>query len=199
MDAPNEQQLYNLLLLAEEQHKTAAAAVTAMEQERRELTKAVEGFKQAAALLPKAVGEAAARAMKESIGDAPKAAAQVLNRATATLKEAADTIEVAGTWVCLKTAVAVSVVGILVIGMIYVFGRYTLSSTLDDIENLRAEKAELEANIALLRKRGGKARLHTCGGRVCVEVSRNQGKDFENWEAPWKTHTGANLVILRGY
>src|SRR5471032_1585750 len=69
------------------------------------------------------------------------------------------------------------------------------------IEALRSEKAELEASIADLSKRGGKIKFNTCGGRLCIEASSNQGETAPKWEgAAWHNEqNGVALVIPRGY
>jgi hypothetical protein len=69
------------------------------------------------------------------------------------------------------------------------------------IESLSEQKAELEANVALLEKRGGKIKIQNCGGRLCIEASTNQGKGKTDWSGTWQTRDGNEtpLVIPRGY
>ena len=67
------------------------------------------------------------------------------------------------------------------------------------IESLSEQKAELEANVALLEKRGGKIKMNTCGGRLCIEASTNQGEGMTDWSGSWKTPDGTPMVIPRGY
>lgn len=200
MEQADEQQLYNILLLVEEQQKAAAAAVAAIAQERLELAATADMLKQAATLLPKALGEASARAMRESMSDAQKTAVGSLNQARGALVEAFGIVRDASTWVGPRIALAVALSCALLLAATYGIGCHILSSTLGDIEALRAEQAVLQENVRNLEARGGKARLSTCGGRLCIEVSTNQGKGFEDWHgSPWTAANGARMMILRGY
>lgn len=80
------------------------------------------------------------------------------------------------------------------------------------VEKLEAQRAalettvaELEANAATLAKKGGRIKLNTCTDsagveRVCIAISRNQGKGFEQYTAPFaNTATGEQFVIPKGY
>lgn len=192
MDDSREQQLYQLMLLAEEQQKAASAAIAAMASERAALASTV-------ITLQKAVSSAAADQVKESIGTAPKEAVRALDQATEALRDAAGDVRSAGAWVSYKTAAAVALVGVLVLAVVYGIGRYMVASTQSEIRDLRAERDTLQAAVEDLQRRGGKAKLTTCGNRLCIEASSNQGEGYEQWAAPWKAQNGANLVILRGY
>lgn len=187
-----EQQLYNLMLLAEEQQKAAGAAVAALAKERAALTSTVQ-------TLQNAVSKAAADQVRESIGEAPKEAVEALNQAVEALRNAAADVRGAGAWVSYKTAAAVGLVGVLMLATVYGIGRYMVASTQSEIRDLRAERDTLQAAVEDLQRRGGKAKLTTCGNRLCIEASSNQGEGYEQWGAPWKAQNGSNLVILRGY
>ena len=103
MEASDEQQqVYNLTLLAEEQQKAAEAAVAAMAKERQELAKATEAMKQATKLFPGAVGDATALGIRQAIGDAPKAALGALNQARHTLAEASHILRDVSTSISFK-------------------------------------------------------------------------------------------------
>lgn len=52
------------------------------------------------------------------------------------------------------------------------------------IAALRSEKAELEAGMADLTRRVGRIILITCGGRICIDASNNQGNDAAGNPAP---------------
>jgi hypothetical protein len=64
-----------------------------------------------------------------------------------------------------------------------------------EIQALRTERAELQVNIEMLAKQDGRVKLTKCGGRLCVQVSRDQGDDA------WQTTDGKNtpLMIVNGY
>ncbi len=76
-----------------------------------------------------------------------------------------------------------------------------LAWQLHQVENLRAEKTQLQENVAVLEKRGGRIVMSRCGGRLCIEASRNQGKGAEHWKGAnwWNEKNGVALVIPRGY
>lgn len=193
------EQLFGLIAAAEAQQKAAATAIAGMAKERGELAATLEALKNAAGTLQKGLQEAAGRAVKDSLDQSLENAEKVSNRAVGVLRDATEQVRQAGTWVSFKTAAAVGLVGVLTIGAVYGIGRYMVSSTLQEISDLRAQKAELQANVDDLAKRGGRVKLNTCGGRLCVEASSNQGEGYDGWRAPWKAQNGANLVILRGY
>lgn len=197
MDA--QEQLFGLIEAAEAQQKAAAAAIAAMAKERRELAATVEVIKNASGTLQNGLQDAAGRAVRDSLNQSLENAEKVANRAVRVLDEAAGKVRDAGTWVSFKTAAAVGLAGVLTIGAVYGIGRYMVSSTLADVQALRAEKAELQANVDDLARRGGRAKLTTCGGRLCIEASSNQGEGYEAWNSPWKAQNGASLVVLRGY
>jgi len=88
---------------------------------------------------------------------------------------------------------------VLVLVVFVGIGRWWISSDLREIRELQAQKILLQETVADLERRGGKAQLTKCGGRLCIEASTHQGEGNERWAAPWKSNAGANLVILRGY
>jgi len=194
-----QEQLFGLIEAAETQQQAAAAAIAAMAKERRELAATVENIRNAAGTLQNGLQDAAGRAVRDALNQSLENAEKVANRAVRVLDEAAGKVRDAGTWVSFKTAAAVGLAGVLTIGSVYGIGRYMVSSTLSDVQALRAEKIELQANVDDLARRGGRAKLTTCGGRLCIEASSNQGEGYETWNSPWKAQNGANLVVLRGY
>jgi hypothetical protein len=194
-----QEQLFGLIEAAEAQQKAAAAAVAGLAQERRELAAATQAIKNASAAVQKAAGDAAAGAVTESMGEAPKVAARAVNQAVGALDEAAAKVRAAGAAVSFKIAAVAALVGVLTLLVFIGIGRWWISSDLREIRALQAEKVELQATVDDLAKRGGRAKLTTCGGRLCIEASSNQGEGYEQWAAPWKSAAGANMVILRGY
>ena len=114
------------------------------------------------------------------------------------MDEAADKVRNAGAWISGKFALVFALAGAAAVATNYAIGRFTLPDRAE-IEALRLEKAELEASIADLTKRGGKIKFNTCGGRLCIEASSNQGETAPKWEgAAWHNEqNGAALVIPR--
>jgi hypothetical protein len=89
---------------------------------------------------------------------------------------------------------------------VYVLGRFMLPSEADrqEVERLRSEKAQLEANIADLTKRGGRIKLDRCGpaNRVCVEITpaQGEGQGQADFQGSWVSNDNRHrYVIPKGY
>lgn len=195
-----------MFAVMEEQQAAVQSAIAGLAQERKAMAAVIDTIKGTAGTLQKATGDAATRAVEESIGQAPKTATKALNQATAALDEAADQVRNAGAWLTFKAAASVAGAGLVMVLGMYVLGRFMLPSDADrqEVAQLRAEKAELETSIADLTRRGAKIKFNTCGGRLCIEASSNQGKDSSGNPATmgaWRTTDGRDvaLIIPRGY
>jgi len=195
-----------MFAVMEEQQAAVQSAIAGLAQERKAMAAAIDAMKNTSGTIQKATGDAAARAVMESIGQAPKTATTALNQAAGALHEASEQVRSAGAWLTFKVAASVAGAGLVMVLAMYVLGRFMLPSDADwqELAQLRVEKAELEANIADLNKRGAKIKLNTCGNRLCIEASSNQGKDAAGNPAPmgsWETVDGRKvaLVIPRGY
>ena len=195
-----------MFAVMEEQQAAVQSAIAGLAQERKAMAAAIDAMKNTSGTIQKATGDAAARAVMESIGQAPKTATTALNQAAGALHEATEQVRSAGAWLTFKVAASVAGAGLVMVLAMYVLGRFMLPSDADwqELAQLRVEKAELEANIADLNKRGAKIKLNTCGNRLCIEASSNQGKDQAGNPVPlgaWETVDGRKvaLVIPRGY
>lgn len=195
-----------MFAVMEEQQAAVQSAIAGLAQERKAMAAAIDAMKNTSGTIQKATGDAAARAVMESIGQAPKTATTALNQAAGALHEASEQVRSAGAWLTFKVAASVAGAGLVMVLAMHVLGRFMLPSDADwqELAQLRVEKAELEANIADLNKRGAKIKLNTCGNRLCIEASSNQGKDAAGNPAPmgsWETVDGRKvaLVIPRGY
>lgn len=200
MDADDLSGLYAAALA---QQDAASGAINDLAKEREQLSAAIEALQNTARSLQKATGDAAAKAVTETLGQAPKTAQAAFNAAAGALDAAAGKVRTAGAWLTWQFAVVFILVGSAAVATNYAIGRFTLPDRAE-IDALRSEKAELEASIADLSKRGGKLKFNTCGGRVCIEASSNQGKDVNGNPASmgsWRTTDGRDvaLVIPRGY
>jgi len=195
-----------MFAVLEDQQAVVQSAIAGLAQERKAMEATINAMKNTSGALQKATGDAAARAVVESIGQAPKTAVAALDQAMAALDEAVGQMHDAGAWLTYKAVAAVAGIGLLMVLAMYVLGRFMMPSEADreELVQLRAERAELEANIADLTKRGAKIKLNTCGNRLCIEASSNQGKDQAGNPVPmgaWETVDGRKvaLVIPRGY
>jgi len=194
-------QLSALFAAALEQQEAAKAAVADLAQERKALGAAVEAIKNASSSLQTATGSAASKAVTESLSQAPKSATTALNTATTALDDAADKVRNAGAWISWKFALVFALAGAAAVATNYAIGRFTLPDRAE-IEALRSEKAELEANIEDLRKRGGKIKLDRCGpdNRLCVQITSKQGAGQDDFHGSWQTNDGSKrFVIPQGY
>lgn len=199
----SEQELFGLMAVAEEQQKAVNAAIAGLAQERRALASAIESIKRAAADVPKAAGEAASTALRETTGQATKTAQNSINQAAEALNGAIGDVKSAGAWLSWKLAGVIALVGGAVVLALYLVG-LALMPAADEIRGLRAERAELQANIAELKRHGGKIKLSTCGptDRLCVEITPAQGdaqgqRDFQgSWVSNDNRH---RYVIPKGY
>lgn len=195
-----------MFAVMEEQQAAVQAAIAGMAQERKAMAAVIDSIKGTSGTLQQATGDAAARAVVESIGQAPKTAVAALNKAVGALDEATGQVRSAGAWLTFKAAASVASAGLVMVLAVYALGRFMLPSEADrqEVDRLRSEKAQLEANIAELNKRGGKIKLTTCGGRLCIEANTNQGKDDQGNPLAlggWTTSDSRKvpLVIPRGY
>ena len=78
---------------------------------------------------------------------------------------------------------------------------HQVSSLREEKAALQADVAQMQASVAALERKGGRIVLSTCGGRLCIEASSNQGQGAEQWKgANWSNkENGVQLVIPRGY
>lgn len=185
------------------QQELIATTITELAEERAQLNATITAIQNASKSLQKAAGDAAAKAVTETLDKAPKTAQTAFNAATDALDIAAGQVRTAGAWLTWQFAVVFILVGAAAVATNYAIGRFTLPDRAE-IDALRSEKAELEASIADLHKRGAKIKINTCGGRICIEASTNQGNDASGNPAPigsWLTTDGRKvpLVIPRGY
>ena len=78
---------------------------------------------------------------------------------------------------------------------------HQVSSLHEEKAALQADIAQMQSSVAALERKGGRIVLSTCGGRLCIEASSNQGQGAEQWKgANWSNkENGVQLVIPRGY
>lgn len=220
-----QQQLFGLMAAAEEHQKAVKAAIDGLAAERAALAKAVASVanvagdvkKAAAEAIPamqKAAGEAVGASVLQSLAGVSEAAAKAMGEATKPVigrlsgvvqaaSEAEGAMRNAGAWFAWKW-VAVAAGGLVGVCLV---AYASLAWQMHQVNSLREEKAELVAdvarltvNVSALEKKGGRIAMTTCGGRLCIEASGNQGQGAEQWRGGnWSTKEGVQLVIPRGY
>ena len=187
----------------------AAANVVAM---------AADVRKAAAAVVPaaqRAVGDAVNASVRESIAGAGEAAAEALEKATQPIigrlsgvvkaaKEAEGSMRNAGAWFAWKwvAMAAGGSIGVCLVAYASVLWQMQQFEQLGEQKAaLTAEIGQLHTKVDALEKRGGKLITTTCGGRLCFEVSGNQGKGAEQWKgASWGDKEKAGgFVIPKGF
>lgn len=178
--------------------------------------------KAAAEVVPaiqKAAGEAVGAAVRQSLAGASDAAAKALGEASGPIVgQLSGVVKAAGEaegklsaavaafgwrWAMLAGgAAAGGIVAVLLTAWLAVWWqRHQVEQLAEQKAALLGEVAQLQANVAALEKRGGRIVLSTCGGRLCIEASSNQGEGAEKWRgAVWSNkENGAQFVIPRGY
>lgn len=165
--------------------------------------------------IQKAAGEAVGASVKQSLAGASDAAAKALGEAARPVigslsgviqsaGEAEASLKNAGQWFAWKW-VAVAAGGLVGVCLVayaaLAWQLHQVSSLREEKAGLQADIAQMQANVATLEKKGGRIVMTTCGGRLCIEASSNQGQGAEQWKGSnWSNkETGVQLVIPRGY
>jgi hypothetical protein len=211
----DEQQIFSMMALAEEHQKAVTAAIAGLAAERAALAKERAALARVAQGIQKDIDDAVSAAVKESLAGASEtavtalseAAKPVIDRLSGVVRAAGDaegSLRSAGQWFAWKW---VAVAGGGLAGVCLV-AYASLWWQLHEVESLSARKAaltadvaQLQANVSALEKKGGLIVMTTCGGRLCIEASRNQGGNNHDWKGSWHTTGGHDrpLVIPRGY
>lgn len=183
---------------------------------------AAEVRKAAAEAVPaiqKAAGEAVGASVRQSLAGASDAAAKALSEASRPIVgQLSGVVKAAGEaegqisgavaafgwrWAVLAGgAAAGGIVAVLLAAWLAVWWeRHQVEQLAEQRQALAADVAQLQATVSALEKRGGRVTLSTCGGRLCIEASRNQGEGAEKWAGAWWSNksTGVQLVIPKGY
>lgn len=211
-----DQQLYGLIDAAQEQQKVVAAMMAALEIQQGELARTVAKANgavtdmgnagvAAARLIEAAADAATSRGVTTALEGVSATAVQSLSKAAKPIWQRFD--QVAGdaeaaervlrdamAWFTWRWAAVCAVIaGAMLLTMLIL--TMLLIPSWNEIQALRTERAELQANIEALAKQGGRIKTADCGGRLCAQVSRDQGK------GTWHTTDGKNtkLMIMDGY
>ena len=211
-----EQAIYGLIVTAQEQQKIAGdqlATLGELKTTIRQASDAVQAMRQAgdasAAVIEKATRIAVDKALQDvlervsdkarsSIVDAIKPAVSALQAASGDAvgagQELRDSISwVGGKWFAVCVAAAFGLFTAMMLGVVL------LVPSARDLAALRAEKADLEASVAALERRGARVQLTNCGDkkRLCALIDPEQFnsngtvKQFGEKDEHW--------MILKGY
>jgi hypothetical protein len=165
--------------------------------------------------MERAAGEAVGTSMRQSLAGASQTAANALGEAAKPVirslsgmvqaaQDAEGAMRSAGAWFAWKW-VAVAAGGLIGVCLVayasLAWQLHQVSSLRDDRAALAADVAQMQATVSALEKKGGRIVMTTCGGRLCIEASSNQGAGVEQWKGGnWSNkETSVQLVIPRGY
>ena len=207
-----EEQLYGLMALAQEQQKTAQAALerlaterAALAQERQALAELVtDSYRMSATfgeVAEKTARTALRQAVHENLANLGAITAKSLQEATAPVIARLNGAE----RMVRRLHTAALVLG-AILGVILLAG----GALLWRLHDLRVTAATLstriqreQATVTELDKRGGRVRWGYCGphNRLCFEIAPDQGgRTSVPYRGAWQnTQTGTQFVIPRGY
>ena len=183
----DEKQLLAVLIDTIERQAAKNAALLAA------LTAATEKIEGIVPAIQKTAGEVIIVEAKVALAGAATGATE----AARTLKKAAQWFG----WKVFALAIA-STVGVCLVawGSIW-WPRHQISSLTEQKAALQTEVAELQTNVEVLAKRGGKIKMNICGPkkRLCVEVDPDQeAKGWENFKGPFGDGE-ERYIIPKGY
>lgn len=202
-----------LLHTTEQQSQTADKLLAELRNQVAALEAATKSANDASPAIQKAVGEAARKAVTDSLSEAPKTSLEAfkaacqpvfkaMRDATKAVDDAEGQLRSAGAWFGWKVvgiaAGLVAVAGALAWAGI-AWERHQVVALQEQKTALQEDVAQLNTRVAELEKRGGRIKYTTCGGRLCIEANTNQGGELNNWTGPWKNDQGTPLVIPKGY
>lgn len=204
----DEQQIFGLMAIAEEHQKAVAAAIAGLTAERAALAKERALLAQVAQGIQKATGEAVSAAVRQSLDGASETAVTAFTKAAGPFagevrkvaeqaSAAAEKVDRAAQWLGMK-AVAVAAGCIVIVGLaawgIVAWERH-------QVVDLKKQIAQERATVAMLTKDGGRLVTNSCDGRLCIEVSSNQGTSDGSAVklGGWTTKNGRVYVIPKGY
>ena len=203
----SEQDLYTLMVLAQDHQKAAGEALKKLEDREVALNsvidragKAVEEMNKAghasALIIEKATRIAVEKAVQaalasvqqqtqSTLGDSVTPAVKALQGVTARAEKAEESLHQAASAISWKWAAIWGVTSCVLLASIV-----ALSMLLVPSPN---EIAALRANVAALESRGGKINLTTCGKRLCAEIDVKANKSTGGWGKD------GDYMILKGY
>ena len=209
----SEQDLYTLMVVAQDQQQAATLILKQLEAQQAELTQTIAKARSAVEEMNKAGQESALiiekstriavekgvhsalesiqQQTRSALGDSVSPAVKALQGVTARAEQAEENLHQASSSLSWKWAAICAAMGCTLLATVV-----GLSMLLVPTPN---EIADLRANVSALEVRGGKVQLTQCGpnNRLCakIDLKANEGKgtDGDGWgkEGEWR--------ILQGY
>ncbi len=176
---------------AERVEMQIAALLDQADVEHARIAEAIAELRAASVVLQKDVTEAAGSAVKEAFqglqGD--------IERARGAMKWFSYR------WVIIAglTLATLSALGFGLLWASLTWQRHELTELTEQRTAIEADIAEMKVTQAALEKKGARFKTSTCGGRLCIAVSPDQGQSRVDWTGAWHAADGAPLVIPKGY
>jgi len=203
-----QQKLYALMSIVEQQQKMLDGTLAKLEAERAALARerssmgqtVMQSVKQSMSGVADTVSQALQGAIKPSV-DTLKTSVGLADNASNRLSASMSRVQSAWTWRILWLSV-----GVLLLVSLMAYGMVWWERS--QIEDLKATRQALQADINRMKpivtdleRRGGALQWSTCGGRLCFEANRNQGEGAENWNGVWwrNQQTGRLFVVPKGF
>ena len=221
----DEEKLFSLMAVAEEQQAAIETALKAMQEERQALAEAAlevqYAISNAMPAIKRATQEAASSGVQSSLLGASEAAAEALkDTAKPLLKQMQGVVQAAGvaekqlssvtanfsrSFAIVAGSIAAGTIGAVLLSAFWLVEKQRVE--VNDLEKekpaLLADVQQLQANVKTLEAKGGRIKLDRCGpdNRLCVEIAHNQGKGVENFRGAWhdKSDDNRRFVIPKGY
>lgn len=176
---------------AERVEMQIAALLDQADVEHARVREAITDLQATGVTLQKDVTSAAGRAVKNAFTELQKD----IERARGAMK-----------WFSYRWVVIVGLsllgLGSLAVGLIWAslaWQRHEVLQLTEQRTAIEADIAEMQVTQATLAKKGARIKPTTCGGRLCVAVSTDQGESHVDWTGAWHSPDGTPLVIPKGY
>lgn len=168
-----------------------AALLDRADVEHARIAKAIIDLQATSVTLQKDVTLAAGRAVKDAFEGLQKD----IERARGAMKWFSYR------WVAIAglTLVLLSALGFGLLWASLTWQRHEVLQLTEQRTALEADIAEMNVNAAALAKKGARIKTTTCGGRLCVMVSTDQGQVSVDFTSAWHAPDGTPLVIPKGY
>ena len=204
----DQKKLYALMAVVERQQEMLDALMAKLKEEREALAKERGSVQQTIDQSVKRSLSGMAETVSKALQGAIQPSADTLKESVRTAYEASNQlsasmrrVQSAWTWRIVWLSVGVLlIVGLSAYGMVW-----WERSQIDDLksyrQSLQADINRMQPVVRDLEKRGGRLEWSTCGDRLCIEASRNQGPGVENWNGAWwrNQQTGRLFVIPKGW
>ncbi len=203
-----QQKLFSLMSIVEQQQKMLDGTLAKLEAERAALARersamgqtVMQSVKQSMSGVADTVSNEMLKAIKPSV-DTLKNSVGSAHDASNRLSASMSRVQSAWTWRILWLSLGLLlIVGLAAYGLVW-WERSQVEDLKSTRQALQADINRMQPVVKDLEKRGGSLQWSTCGGRLCFEANRNQGEGAENWNGVWwrNQQTGRLFVVPKGF